>query len=136
MGRGDLTDEPWAALEPLSPKGAEAGRPPVRPRRQRIDGMRFGVRTGVPWRDVPVDYGPWNRVYDLFRRSGPLPRAPRGRARDQPPQTPPCRRHQARETRRPLRGDRPHRGRQRVAVTGEPAPAGCLADHVGSACFT
>ncbi|WP_405655003.1 hypothetical protein [Streptomyces sp. NBC_00019] len=27
--------------------------------------MRFPVRTGVPWRDIPVEYGPWNRVYDL-----------------------------------------------------------------------
>ncbi|MGW6795220.1 transposase [Streptomyces chartreusis] len=25
-------------------------------------------RTGVPWRGVPVEYGPWNRVYDFFRR--------------------------------------------------------------------
>ncbi|WP_247694439.1 transposase [Streptomyces sp. B93] len=33
-----------------------------------IDGIRFRVRTGVPWRDVPVAYGPWSRVYDLFRR--------------------------------------------------------------------
>ncbi|MFE5493940.1 transposase [Streptomyces virginiae] len=30
--------------------------------------IRFQVRTGVPWRDVPVEYGPWSRVYDLFRR--------------------------------------------------------------------
>ncbi|WP_412104092.1 IS5 family transposase [Streptomyces anulatus] len=44
------------------------GRPPVWPRRRLIDGIRFRVRTGVPWRDVPVDYGPWGRVYDLFRR--------------------------------------------------------------------
>ncbi|MGW1230057.1 transposase [Streptomyces sp. NPDC002530] len=22
----------------------------------------------MPWRDVPVEYGPWNRVYGLFRR--------------------------------------------------------------------
>nr|WP_275424297.1 transposase [Streptomyces parvus] len=28
----------------------------------------FRVRTGVPWRDVPAEYGPWSRVYDLFRR--------------------------------------------------------------------
>ncbi|WP_331753743.1 IS5 family transposase [Streptomyces sp. NBC_00826] len=68
MGRGDLTDEQWAVLEPLLPKGARAGRPPVWPRRQLIDGIRFRVRTGVPWRDVPVEYGPWGRVYDLFRR--------------------------------------------------------------------
>ena len=24
--------------------------------------------TGGPWRDVPERYGPWERVYDLFRR--------------------------------------------------------------------
>ncbi|MFF2801880.1 transposase [Streptomyces sp. NPDC058051] len=30
--------------------------------------MRFRVRTGVPWRDVPSEYGPWGRVYDLFCR--------------------------------------------------------------------
>ena len=68
MGRGDLTDEQWAVLEPLLPKGTKAGRPPVWTRRQLIDGIRFRVRTGVPWRDVPVEYGPWGRVYDLFRR--------------------------------------------------------------------
>lgn len=50
------------------PKGTKAGRPPVWPRRRLIDGIRFRVRTGVPWRDVPVEYGPWGRVYDLFRR--------------------------------------------------------------------
>lgn len=68
MGRGDLTDEQWAVLEPLLPKGARTGRPPVWPRRQLIDGIRFRVRTGVPWRDVPVAFGPWGRIYDLFRR--------------------------------------------------------------------
>ncbi|WP_418955198.1 IS5 family transposase [Streptomyces tritici] len=68
MGRADLTDKQWAVLEPLLPKGTRAGRPPLWPRRQLIDGIRFRVRTGVPWRDIPVEYGPWNRVYDLFRR--------------------------------------------------------------------
>ncbi|MFE6900635.1 transposase [Streptomyces sp. NPDC057717] len=33
-----------------------------------IDGIRFRVRTGIPWRDVPAEYGPWGRIYDLFRR--------------------------------------------------------------------
>ncbi|MCX4398670.1 MULTISPECIES: IS5 family transposase [unclassified Streptomyces] len=68
MGRGDLTDEQWAVLEPLLPTGVRAGRPPVWARRRLIDGIRFRVRTGVPWRDVPVEYGPWSRIYDLFRR--------------------------------------------------------------------
>ncbi|MFE0513949.1 transposase [Streptomyces sp. NPDC058964] len=37
-------------------------------RRQLIDGIRFRARTGVSRRDVPQQYGPWGRVYDLFRR--------------------------------------------------------------------
>ncbi|MFH8757615.1 transposase [Streptomyces atroolivaceus] len=44
--------------ERLLPKGAKAGRPSVRSRRQLVDGIGFRVRTGVPWRDVPVEYGP------------------------------------------------------------------------------
>jgi transposase len=68
VARGDLTDEQWVVLEPLLPKGKKSGRPPIWPRRQLIDGIRFRVRTGIPWRDVPTEYGPWGRVYDLFRR--------------------------------------------------------------------
>ncbi|MFJ2725237.1 transposase [Streptomyces collinus] len=58
MGTRDLTDEQWAVLDSLLPKGVKAGRPPVWSRRLLIDGMRFRVRTGVPWRDVPVEYAP------------------------------------------------------------------------------
>lgn len=68
MARGDLTDEQWAVLEPLLPRGKKPGRPLTWARRQLIDGIRFRIRTGVPWRDMPAEYGPWGRVYDLFRR--------------------------------------------------------------------
>ncbi|MFF3547644.1 IS5 family transposase [Streptomyces platensis] len=68
MARGDLTDEQWAVLETLLPKGKKPGRPPTWTRRQLIDGIRFRVRTGIPWRDMPEKYGPWGRAYDLFRR--------------------------------------------------------------------
>ncbi|MER5499805.1 transposase [Streptomyces sp. NPDC002561] len=37
-------------------------------RRQLSDGIRWRTRTGAPWSDVPQRYGPWGRVYDLFRR--------------------------------------------------------------------
>ncbi|KPM50351.1 transposase [Frankia sp. R43] len=66
MGRGDLSDEQWAALEPLLPV-AGRGRP-ARYQRRLIDGIRWRVRTGAPWRDLPVRYGPWQTVYGLFRR--------------------------------------------------------------------
>jgi transposase len=67
-GRADLTDAQWAVLEPLLPKGKKPGRPPKWSKRQLIDGIRWRVRTGAPWRDVPPGYGPWQTVYGLFRR--------------------------------------------------------------------
>ncbi|MFC5150660.1 transposase [Streptomyces amakusaensis] len=68
VARGDLADAQWALLGTLLPKGEKSGLPPMRARRQLIDGMRFRVRTGVPWRDLPVEYGAWGRAGDLFRR--------------------------------------------------------------------
>ncbi|MFD3663540.1 IS5 family transposase [Streptomyces sp. NPDC058659] len=66
MGRGDPSDEQWSALEPLLPV-VVLGRPPVG-RRKLIDGIRWRVRIGAPWRDLPREYGPWQTVYGLFRR--------------------------------------------------------------------
>jgi len=57
--RADLTDQQWAVLEPLLPRGKKSGRPPKWTRRQLIDGIRWRVRAGTPWRDVPACYGPW-----------------------------------------------------------------------------
>ncbi|WP_431727846.1 IS5 family transposase [Verrucosispora sp. TAA-831] len=66
--RFDLTDVQWAALEPLLPRGKKPGRPLKWSKRQLIDGIRWRVRVGSPWRDVPECYGPWQTVYGLFRR--------------------------------------------------------------------
>jgi transposase len=68
FARHDLTDEQWALLEPLLPIGRKPGRPPVHAKRRLIDGIRWRTRAGVPWRDVPAFYGPWQCVYWLFRR--------------------------------------------------------------------
>jgi transposase len=67
-GRFDLTDAQWAVLEPLLPVGKKPGRPPKWSKRQLIDGIRWRVRVGSPWRDVPARYGPWQTIYGLFRR--------------------------------------------------------------------
>jgi transposase len=66
--RFDLTDGEWAGLEPLLPAAKRAGRPSEWTKRQLIDGIRWRVRTGAPWRDVPECYGSWQAVYGLFRR--------------------------------------------------------------------
>ena len=73
MGRGDLTNEQWARLEPLLPTGIKPGRPPKWSKRQLIDGIRWRTRTGAPWRDVPARYGPWMTLHDRlvrWRRDG------------------------------------------------------------------
>ncbi|MFE2996672.1 IS5 family transposase [Nocardia sp. NPDC059246] len=67
-GRADLTDAQWARLVPLLPRGKKAGRPPKRTKRQLLDGIRWRIRCGAPWRDVPDRYGPWQTIYGLFRR--------------------------------------------------------------------
>jgi transposase len=68
MGRGDLTNQQWARLDPLLPKVSKPGRPPKWTKRQLIDGIRWRTRTGAPWRDVPARYGAWQTVYGLLRR--------------------------------------------------------------------
>ncbi|MEO3749008.1 IS5 family transposase [Plantactinospora sp. B5E13] len=65
--RHDLSDAQWAVLEPLLPRPKKPGRPPKWSKRQLIDGIRWRVRTGAPWRDVPDCYGHWRTVYGLYR---------------------------------------------------------------------
>lgn len=66
-GRADLSEAQWAVLGPLLP-ATRLGRPPEHAKRTLIDGIRWRVRAGAPWRDVPPAYGPWQTVYGLFRR--------------------------------------------------------------------
>lgn len=66
--RHDLTDAQWQRLAAMLPAASVKGRPPKWERRQLIDGIRWRIRIGSPWRDVPAEYGPWQTVYGLFRR--------------------------------------------------------------------
>jgi transposase len=66
--RHDLTDAQWAVLEPALPADPGRGRPPRWTKRQLIDGIRWRVRAGTPWRDVPEAYAPWQTLYRWFRR--------------------------------------------------------------------
>jgi transposase len=67
VGRGELTDKAWAAIEPLLPAaGARNGR--WRDHRQVINGILWKLRTGAPWRDLPERYGPWKTCHEWLRR--------------------------------------------------------------------
>lgn len=68
MHRHELTDEQWAAVQPLLPKRtATTGRTPSDPRLM-LNGIFWILGTGAPWRDLPERFGPWQTVYDHFRK--------------------------------------------------------------------
>jgi len=68
MKRHELTDEQWALVDPHVPLStARTGRPP-RDRRTLLNGILWILRTGAPWRDLPERFGPWQTVYDHFRK--------------------------------------------------------------------
>ena len=66
--RHELTDEQFARLEPLLPPQKPATGKPNKDHRTVLNGILFRLRTGVPWRDLPERYGPWQTVYSRFRR--------------------------------------------------------------------
>jgi transposase len=63
-----LTDAQWARIEPLLPSVSRKGGRPSKPHRPVVEGMIWIMRTGAPWRDLPVAYGPWQSVYTRFSR--------------------------------------------------------------------
>lgn len=65
--RHELSDEEWALLEPLLPQLQTPGRH-YRDHRTVLNGMLFRLNTGIPWRDLPERYGPWQTVYSRSRR--------------------------------------------------------------------
>lgn len=68
MLRGLMTDDEWAIFAPfLIAPCSRGGRPP-RNHRHKLDGILWLCRTGVPWRDLPTEFGKWNSVWKQFRR--------------------------------------------------------------------
>ena len=65
-----LTDDLWAVMAPLveQAKKHKGGNPPVIPDRVFFEAVLYWARTGVPWRDLPGDFGEWDAVYNRLRR--------------------------------------------------------------------
>jgi transposase len=66
--RFELTDQEWERLAPLVPAMTPRRGGRWRDHRQVLNGILFRVRTGVPWRDLPERYGPWETLYKRFAR--------------------------------------------------------------------
>jgi transposase len=65
-----LTDDLWTALEPMAQqaKRHKCGRKPAVSDRDFFEGLLYLARTGLPWRDLPSEFGAWDAVYNRFRR--------------------------------------------------------------------
>ena len=63
-----LDDQMWARIEPLLPSSVGRRSRPFRDHRQVVEGILYRLRTGVPWRDLPADFGPWQTVWKRHYR--------------------------------------------------------------------
>jgi len=52
MRRTDLTEKPWRALRSYLPAAPHRDHA-YRDHRKAINGIRWRLRTGAPWRDIP-----------------------------------------------------------------------------------
>ena len=67
----DLTDAQWEIVEPMLPLIKSPGRIPKHPRRAIVDAILYVVRSGCSWRQLPVDFPPWQTVYWQFQQWSP-----------------------------------------------------------------
>jgi transposase len=63
-----LTDEQWAALEPLVEAARPKGKTRPRDLRRTLEAIVWRHRNGATWRAIPAELGPWWRAAQLFVR--------------------------------------------------------------------
>jgi len=64
MPRLMLTDELWEELSPLMRLSGHVYNKPEH--RMTFEGILYRMRTGIPWRDLPPEFGNWITVYQRF----------------------------------------------------------------------
>jgi len=68
MRRYEIDEQAWDRVQDLLPgKAGDVGRSAV-DNRQFLHAVLWIARSGAPWRDLPERFGPWNSVYQRFRR--------------------------------------------------------------------
>jgi len=68
LARNLMSDDEWAFFEGfIRAVRHPNGRKPA-DHRLVLDGIFWIARTGVPWRDLPEEFGKWSSVYRQFRR--------------------------------------------------------------------
>ena len=62
----DVTDAEWALVAPMIPPPRPGGRPRDTDMREVFDAVRYVLRTGCQWRQLPKDFPPRSTVYNYF----------------------------------------------------------------------
>ena len=62
----DLTDAEWALVAPFIPPARSGGRPRTTDMREVMNAVRYVLRTGCQWRQLPKDFPPRSTVYGYF----------------------------------------------------------------------
>ena len=64
-----LTDSMWNQIQSvLTTVKTKVGRPPNQEDRMFVEAVLYVGRTGLPWRDLPEEFGDWSAVYNRLRR--------------------------------------------------------------------
>ena len=64
----DVSDDEWALVAPYLALLPEASGQRDHSLREVFNGLRYAVKTGIPWRSMPNDLPPWAAVYQQARR--------------------------------------------------------------------
>ena len=67
MARAQLSERPWTRIREALTATRGPGRP-AQDDRRFIEAVLWWRRTGVPWRDLPQEFGPWKTVFNRFDR--------------------------------------------------------------------
>jgi transposase len=63
-----LSDVAWGRIEGLLPSSDGRRGRPFRDHRQVIEGIIYRLRTGIAWRDLPSEFGPWQTAWKRHYR--------------------------------------------------------------------
>ena len=63
-----FTNDQWERVDPLLPSNEGRKGRPFEDNRRVVEGIVYRYRTGIPWRDLPERFGPWQTVWKRHRR--------------------------------------------------------------------
>ena len=63
-----ISDAVWEKVASLLPGKASDCGVTAKDNRLFLEAVLWRVRTGLPWRDLPSEFGNWNSIFQRFRR--------------------------------------------------------------------